>query len=135
MIVAAFETKQLGAAVDAVAPDGSEIRVLLATLRGSMAHGTLPPGGVSLAVKHRTVDEIWYVLAGSAEMWRKQGEWETVELVAAGTSLTIPLGTSFQFRTVGDQPFRFIMCTMPPWPGEGEAALVEGRWRQAESCK
>jgi mannose-6-phosphate isomerase-like protein (cupin superfamily) len=69
-----FETKQLPAAADAVAPDGSEVRVLLSLAGGSMAHFELPPGRTSKAVAHRTVDEIWFVLSGRGEMWRAQDE-------------------------------------------------------------
>ncbi|MBX3069329.1 MAG: cupin domain-containing protein [Thermomicrobiales bacterium] len=124
-----FQTKPLPAEVDALAPDTSEIRVLLATQTGSMAHGTLPPGGVSLAVRHQTVEEIWYILGGEADIWRRQGDREEVIRARAGTSLTIPLGVEFQFRTVGEEPFRFVMVTMPPWPGNDECVLVEGFWR------
>jgi mannose-6-phosphate isomerase-like protein (cupin superfamily) len=123
-----FTTIRLPGAYDALAPDTSEIRVLGRVRGAGMAHGTLPPGAVSLAVAHRTVDEIWFVLGGRAEIWRKQGDWEEVVLVDAGTSLTIPLGAAFQFRTVGAEPFTFIMCTIPPWPGEGEAVRVPNHW-------
>lgn len=123
-----FDTKPLPAEVDTLAPDMSEIRVLLANKRMSMAHGTLPPGGVSLAVRHRTVEEIWYVLHGEADVWRQQGDREEIVRVRAGVSLTIPLGTSFQFRTVGTDPFRFLMVTAPPWPGEQECEPVDGPW-------
>ena len=61
---AAFVTKQLGEAYDVLAPDTSEIRLLVDTTRGSLAHGTLPPGRVSLAIAHRTVEEVWYVTQG-----------------------------------------------------------------------
>ena len=123
-----FETKQLGAARDAIAPDTSEIRVLARTTRASMAHGTLPPGGVSLAIVHRTVDELWYVLQGRGQVWRRQGDREAVVDVSPGTSLTIPVGTHFQFRNTGDEPLAFIMCTIPPWPGEEEAVRVADYW-------
>ena len=93
-----------------------------------MAHGTLLPGRVSLAVEHRSVEEIWYVLSGSAEIWRSNDESDAVVFAKPGTSITIPVGTRFQFRTVGDQPFCFIMCTLPPWPGEGEAIRVPDYW-------
>lgn len=99
-----------------------------AVTNGSMAHGTLPPGGISLAVAHRTVEEIWYVLSGEAEIWRNSGDAEEVVAVSAGMSITIPLGTSFQFRTIGASPFCFIMCTTPPWPGDGEAFRVQDHW-------
>jgi mannose-6-phosphate isomerase-like protein (cupin superfamily) len=123
-----FETIKLPEAYDVLAPDTSEIRVLGRVSGGSMAHGTLPPGGVSLAVTHRTVEEIWYVLDGAAEVWRRQGAREETIEAHAGTSITIPLGTSFQFRTIGTTPFRFIMCTIPPWPGEDEAVRVPDHW-------
>jgi mannose-6-phosphate isomerase-like protein (cupin superfamily) len=123
-----FQTKQLAEEVEEVAPDTSEIRVLCRTERGSTAHGTLPPGGVALAIVHRTIDEIWYVLSGRAEIWRKQSEREEVIEAGPGASLTIPVGTQFQFRTVGDEPFRFLMFTMPPWPGDDEAMRVPDHW-------
>lgn len=123
-----FQTTSLPDHHDVLAPDSSQIRVLLATSRGSMAHGTLPPGGVSRAVVHRTVEEIWFVLDGMAEIWRRQGDHAAVITAPPGTSLTIPVGTHFQFRTLGDAPFRFLMCTMPPWPGADEAVRVPDFW-------
>jgi mannose-6-phosphate isomerase-like protein (cupin superfamily) len=45
-----------------------------------------------------------------------------------GVCLTIPLGTRFQFRTLGDEPLAAVAVTMPPWPGEGEAVVVDGAW-------
>jgi mannose-6-phosphate isomerase-like protein (cupin superfamily) len=129
---AAFATRQLGEEYDVLAPDSSEIRLLVGTTRGSLAHGTLPPGQVSLAIAHRTVEEVWYVTAGRGQVWRKQGDHETVVDVAAGTALTIPTGAHFQFRTTGSEPLRFIMCTMPPWPGEHEAIRVPDHWPVVE---
>ena len=123
-----FETRQLSDDHDVLAPDGSEIRVLAGTAGASLAHGLLSPGGVSKAIRQRTVEEIWYVLAGRAEIWRKLGDDEQVIEATAGTSLTIPVGTRFQFRTLGDEPFQFIMLTTPPWPGEDEAEFVTGLW-------
>ena len=129
---AAFATAQLGPAYDVLAPDTSEIRVLVGTARGSLAHGTLPPGRVSLAVVHRTVEEVWYVTEGQGQVWRKQGGHETVVDVEPGTALTIPTGTHFQFRATGSEQLRFIMCTMPPWPGEQEAERVPDHWPVVE---
>jgi mannose-6-phosphate isomerase-like protein (cupin superfamily) len=123
-----FATRLLPAAHDVLAPDTSEIRVLAATARGSMAHGTLAAGRVSLAVVHRTVEEIWYVTEGRGRVWRKHGRHEEVVEVRAGTALTIPVGTHFQFRADETEPLRFVMCTMPPWPGEQEAVRVPDHW-------
>jgi mannose-6-phosphate isomerase-like protein (cupin superfamily) len=124
----AFATTQLAAEYDVLAPDGSEIRVLVATSRGSTAHGTLPPGQVSLAIVHRVVDEVWYVTTGRGQVWRKQSGQETVVDVEPGSALTIPVGTHFQFRTTGSEPLCFVMCTMPPWPGAHEAVRVPDHW-------
>jgi mannose-6-phosphate isomerase-like protein (cupin superfamily) len=129
-----FETVTLRNDYDVLAPDTSEIRLLTRMAGGSMAHGTLPPGETSLAVVHRTVEEIWYVLSGRAELWRQQGQQESVVELGAGTALTLPAGTRFQFRTTGDEPFRFIMCTMPPWPGDDEAVRVPDYWPVATAA-
>jgi mannose-6-phosphate isomerase-like protein (cupin superfamily) len=128
--MASFATGYLPQAPDATAPDGSQVRVLLSLAGGSMAHFALVPGQVSQAVVHRTVEEIWYVLAGSGEMWREQGGREEMVVLTPGTCLTIPLGTRFQFRCTGSR-LEAVAVTMPPWPGEGEALLVDGPWKAA----
>ncbi len=112
----------------AVAPDGSDVRVMLTLARGAMSHFELAPGKVSRAVTHRTIEEIWYFLAGRGDMWRKQGLREEIVSVDAGTCLTIPVGTHFQFRSFGYEALSAIGVTMPPWPGDGEAIVVQGKW-------
>jgi mannose-6-phosphate isomerase-like protein (cupin superfamily) len=111
-----------------IAPDGSEVRVLLRLAGGSMAHFQLDPGEVSIAVMHRTVEELWFVVAGRGAMWRSLDGREEVVALQPGVSLSIPVGTRFQFRAEGDAPFAAVGVTMPPWPGEGEAVTVEGAW-------
>ena len=123
-----FHTRQLPADYDVLAPDGSEVRVLLAMSGGSMAHFRLPAGQISLAVAHRTVEEIWYVVSGQGEMWRKAGDFEEVTPLSPGVCLSIPVGTSFQFRAIGSDPLSVVGITMPPWPGEDEAVIVPGYW-------
>ena len=122
-----FQTLPLPAERTVVAPDGSDVRVLLGLRGGGMAHFSLPPGAVSGAVTHRTVEEIWFVVAGSGQMWRQQGASESVVDLAPGTCLTIPLGTRFQFRASAEG-LAAVAVTMPPWPGEGEAVSVPGPW-------
>ena len=124
-----FETKRIAAAPDAIAPDGSEVRVLCQLSRGGLAIFSLPPGAVSKAVAHHTVEEVWYVISGRGRMWRKLGDHEGIAELGSGVSLTIPTGTEFQFRCDGAEPLTVIGATMPPWPGEGEAFFVEGRWQ------
>lgn len=101
----AFESSRVADDYDLLAPDGSEIRLLHSTTSASVVHCSLPAAAVSLPVRHRTVE------------------------VRAGISLTIPLGTSFQFRNTGDAALEFIIVTMPPWPGTDEAILLDaGKW-------
>jgi mannose-6-phosphate isomerase-like protein (cupin superfamily) len=124
-----FRTLRLPAARDTVAPDGSDVRLLLGLKGGGMAHFELAPRQTSTAVTHRTVEEIWLFLSGRGEMWRRQGEREEIVRVERGVCVTIPLGTHFQFRCTGPEPLAAVCVTMPPWPGEGEAALVRGKWQ------
>jgi mannose-6-phosphate isomerase-like protein (cupin superfamily) len=123
-----FETKAIGGAPDAIAPDGSEVRVLCQLSRGGLAAFSLPPGVVAKAVAHHTVEELWYVISGRGRMWRKLGEEEEVTELGPGLSLSIPTGTHFQFRCDSPEPLVVISATMPPWPGETEAFHVEGVW-------
>ena len=123
-----YETKTLGEGVDATAPDGTAVRLLLSLAGGSMAHFDLPAGAVSHAVTHRTVEEIWFVVSGRGSIWRSQEGVENIEPLAPGTSLTIPLGTAFQFRAEAGLALAFVAITMPPWPGTDEALPAQGPW-------
>jgi mannose-6-phosphate isomerase-like protein (cupin superfamily) len=124
----AFETKPLPPGPDAVAPDGSHVRVLLRVRGGGLAHFELAAGQTSVAVRHRSVEEIWYFLRGTGEMWRSSGDDSEVVNVSTGVCVTITLGTAFQFRATGNEPLAAIGATIPPWPGDGETAIVSGPW-------
>ena len=126
--MAGFETKRLPRVADTVAPDGSDVRVLLGLAGGGLAHFALAPGRTSVAVAHRTVEEIWFFLSGRGEMWRKLGNDEEVVTVDAGVCITIPVHTQFQFRSVGNEALSAVAVTMPPWPGPDEAYTVTGPW-------
>ena len=124
-----FATRRLAETPDVIAPDGSEVRILAATGRGSMAHFRLPAGAVSKAVRHRGVEELWFFLAGRGMLWRLSAADEGTVAVAAGISISIPAGTAFQFRATGDAALEAVAVTMPPWPGAGEAEPAEGIWQ------
>jgi mannose-6-phosphate isomerase-like protein (cupin superfamily) len=74
------------------------------------------------------VEEIWYVASGEGEVWRKNSAAEETVRVSAGSSLTIPPRTTFQFRNTGDSPLCILIVTVPPWPGPQEAEKAEGVW-------
>jgi mannose-6-phosphate isomerase-like protein (cupin superfamily) len=116
---------------DLLAPDGSEIRILTQVGEGSMVHCILRPGQVTQAVRHRTVEELWYCLKGSGQLWRRSGEQEEVVDLQPGVAVTIPLGVEFQFRTTSQEPLEVVITTMPPWPGPDEAVPIAGAWQPA----
>lgn len=123
-----LHTRERSHLPDVTAPDGSEVRILASTSRGSMAQFTLPPGSVSKAVAHRTVEEVWLCTHGAGRMWRRLGEAEAMVELRPGISVAIPIGAHFQFRNDGDEPLHCVGVTMPPWPGMDEAYEVAGVW-------
>jgi mannose-6-phosphate isomerase-like protein (cupin superfamily) len=123
-----FETMRLPGQPDAAAPDGSDVRVLLRLPSGSMAHFELAAGQISRAVAHHRVDEIWYIIGGRGEMWRRRADAQETVALEPGTCLSIPAGTHFQFRAGSAGPLTAVAITMPPWPGEEEAYEVSGVW-------
>ena len=115
---------------DAIAPDGSEIyfRVLDAQ-SASLVEAVLGPGRTSRPIRHRTVEEIWYFVGGSGEVWLRSPDRTVDEIrhVEPNETVIIPTGWAFQFRALGKEPLRFLCFTSPPWPGNEEAIpLAEG---------
>ena len=118
---------------DATAPDGSEIRLLVPTVNGatksSLVAVALDAGQVTRPVFHRTVEEVWYGLEGTGQVWRCPPDAPPAAVLAAdlwpGDSLVIPTGWIFQFKAGSEGPLRFVCLTTPPWPGEHEAVPVE----------
>src|SRR5436190_20241864 len=109
---------------DEIAPDGSEIRFLVTDARqASLVLVTLPAGGASHPVRHRSVEEIWY-FTSEGEVWRCPPGSSAADTppaaVRPGDVVVIPTGWAFQFRA-GEAPLSFLCYTSPPWPGSEEA--------------
>lgn len=111
------------------APDGSEVQRLCRANGGSLAQFTFAAGSTSRAVRHRSVEELWYVQSGNGEIWCA-AESSPAEFTALdpGASIAIPAGCAFQVRVRTGEPLKVIAVTMPPWPGDDEAEFVEGCW-------
>jgi mannose-6-phosphate isomerase-like protein (cupin superfamily) len=113
---------------DAIAPDGSEIYHLVGdSKRASLVEVRLSAGLVSRPMRHRTVEELWYVTGGRGRVWRSapgdpQGETVTVR---PGDAVRIPTGWAFQFAAASEGGLRFVCFTIPPWPGPEEAVPVD----------
>ena len=127
-IMPPWHTIRVSPAYDAVAPDGSQIRFLPRLQGGSMVHCSLAPGQVTRAVRHRSVEEVWYVVTGEGELWRRAHDTQEVVELSPGLALSIPLGVEFQFRATGSATLEVVIVTMPPWPGDSEAIAVTGIW-------
>ena len=126
-----MQTAKLPVEHTVLAPDGSQIRELVAVKGGSLVHCLLPPGATSGAVVHATVEEVWYIVEGRGEVWRANETGESVVDVAPGVALSIETGCRFQFRNTGDDDLCIVIVTMPPWPGAQEASPAPGRWPAA----
>jgi mannose-6-phosphate isomerase-like protein (cupin superfamily) len=126
-----FATKCIPELPTEIAPDGSAVRVLLGLAGGSMAHFELPAGETSRAIAHRTVEEVWLVLSGRGELWRKQAEREEVVALEPGVCVSLPRGTHFQFRASKSEAVAAVAVTIPRWPGDGEAEFVRGPWESS----
>lgn len=119
-----------------LAPDQSEITLLTRITDadgGDMAYCSLPFGKTSVAVCHKTIHELWYFTAGTGEYWIKTDDKEEIYSVQKGSVVSLPKGSSFQFRnTSSDEALEVVIVTMPPWPGEGEAIKVKGKWTDSK---
>ena len=128
MATSDLATAMLGSTAAEVAPDGSIVQPLLRVSGATMAHFELPAGATSRALSHRTVEELWFVLSGLGELWRKQDEQEKVVALEPGVCVNVPRGTHFQFRASPNEGVAIIAVTIPGWPGDTEAAFVRGPW-------
>lgn len=123
-----MQTRPFPSTPDARSPAGAEIRYLMEGAAGNMIHLTVPPGQVNRATVHATVSELWHVLSGEGQIWRRDATGEATTTLEAGVSIDIPVGTAFQYRCTGSRPLQFLCVSMPPWPGDQEATVVDGPW-------
>ena len=98
--------------------DGSTIRVLLDAVAGgaanqSLAEAALAPGEETQRHYHAATEEIYVLLAGSAEM-EVEGDRSSV---APGDAVLIPAGARHQIRA-GEAGVRFLCCCAPPYSDE-----------------
>ena len=68
-----------------LAPDGSEIRLLQQLGGGGLSECTLRVNQVSQAVRHRTVEEIWFVTQGQGQVWLEEDSMQTVVSISKGS--------------------------------------------------
>ena len=123
-----MQTRSFPSTPDGRSPAGADIRYLIEGDTGNMIHSTVPPGQVNRATVHATVSEFWHVLSGEGRIWRRDGMREETTDLRSGVTIDIPVGTAFQYRCTGEEPLQFLCVSMPRWPGDTEATVVEGPW-------
>ncbi|MFF3328488.1 cupin domain-containing protein [Streptomyces sp. NPDC002888] len=116
-------------------PDGSLVRPLgVLPNVASFAQFELAPNQASQALSHGSVQEIWYVVSGSGELWRSLNSKDDRTQLEPGVCVTIPVGTCFQSRA-GSDGLQIVAVTIPPWPGNaGAARQQDGPWRVASKA-
>ena len=119
-----FKTSKLPTRPSELAPDGSAVRPLLGLPGGSMAHFELPAAETSRAVAHRTVGELWFVLSGRGELWRKRGTREEVVVLEPGDASRCLKVPTFSFAPHPARPSRL---SRPPSRG-GPAVARPSLW-------
>ena len=113
---------------DARAPDGADVWVGASGVHGTMSRFELARGATSMAVMHRTVEEIWHVISGHGAMWRADDHGDEFIHLEPEMTVVIPAGMRFQVRVGDARPLKIVAVTMPPWPGDREATAVDGPW-------
>ena len=108
-----------------ITKDGSEIRELMhpqvhGNRNQSLAEATVLPGRKTLLHRHRSTEEIYYIVAGEGSMLL--GE-ETVH-VSTGDAICIAPGTPHCIENTGSGVLR-ILCACSPAYAHEDTELVE----------
>lgn len=131
-----FEQKYRELVPSNTADDGSTVWPLCRLPDAvSTAIWRLEADQVSKAVRLSTLEEVWYVIAGSGSIWRRQDANEQVLELRVGVVLTIPKGTDFQFRA-GEHGLEIFGVTVPPYPigSTTEVQVIEGPWAPSSAA-
>lgn len=91
--------KKLAEKYDYLAPDGSEIRLLISSSLASLDHLIVKPKTVSRAGYHKSVQEKWYIIRGEGKIWLKKYNQEQI----------IKLEPGFLFRLILMSIFSFVI--------------------------
>ncbi len=124
-----FELKRSSAEPSFRADDGSMIKSMPSMGGVQSVLCTLGSGEAIQACRHKTVSQVWYVVKGTGEAWLKDTKnVESVFDLTPGTSFTVPLGYSFQFRNTGKSDLDIFIVNTTPWSGDGELIPIANHW-------
>jgi mannose-6-phosphate isomerase-like protein (cupin superfamily) len=107
-----------------VTKDGSLIRELMhpakhASRAQSLAEAIVRPGAITVLHRHRTSEELYFILAGSGQMTLGTREFA----VARGDTVCIAPGTAHRIRNTGSHGLR-ILCSCVPAYRDDDTELL-----------
>ncbi len=116
-----------------LAPDGSQVRLLVRNTKASMAEFTLTPEAISRAIHQKVVHEFWYFLSGTGQVWVKYKGKAKIYSVHTGTSLALPNNVYFQFKNTSKKNnLAFVDVVIPPWPKKVVTTYTKGPWKSTQ---
>jgi mannose-6-phosphate isomerase-like protein (cupin superfamily) len=102
---------------------GADIRLLIQLPQGELTHASCRSGLVSKSSMLVDHYEMFYVIAGTGELWRKCPEYEGVVALRPGRWAAMPAGTHFQYRALQETTLVFLVAVLPRFD---EAAVRDG---------
>ena len=114
-----MEVRSLGSAAPFATADGSTIRSLLDRTNSPVAHqslaeATLAAGRATERHYHRSLEELYYVVAGQGLM-EIDGQTRTV---GPGDAILIPPGAWHQLHADKGGEIKILCCCAPPYSHE-----------------
>ncbi|ENN96756.1 hypothetical protein J422_00526 [Methanocaldococcus villosus KIN24-T80] len=107
-----------------ITKDGSIIRELIhpkfANSKQSLALAEVPINGKTLLHRHKTSEEIYFILEGKGKMILDNKEFE----IEMGDTILIPPNTKHKVINTGDKPLK-ILCASYPAYSDNDTELLE----------
>jgi len=108
-----------------VTKDGSLVRELMHPARHacsaqSLAEALVEPGATTALHRHRTTEELYYILEGSGRMTLGAREF----MVSAGDTICIAPGTAHRIHNTGSGRLR-ILCSCAPAYRDDDTELLQ----------
>lgn len=124
-----FRRHVLTEAPDSSSPEGgAEIRYLLNSKGGDLTHAVCPAGELAPTHELPELDEAYFVLGGSGEIWRRHQKWEGITALRPGRFVWMPRGTQFQYRASQGASLVFLVAVLPSWRRELFHIVDAGPW-------
>jgi mannose-6-phosphate isomerase-like protein (cupin superfamily) len=95
---------------------------------GDLTHAVCLAGGTSGVHHLPGLDEGYFVLAGTGEIWRATDDRDAVTALRPGRWVAMPAGMRFQFRANHGTPVVFLVVVLPSWREDLFHVVSGGVW-------